>query len=128
VMRNNDPKAHYVKGCLMPTRAFGDLRLKHKEFNFHSFSPELGYRRPIPQYSANYISHKPEIKVHQITDKDEWLILASDGLWDELKRKEAAEIVAKKGSKTQKEICYALFNEALEHVSKKEGLSRDFIA
>lgn len=31
----------------MPTRSFGDLRLKKAEFNFHNFSPELGYRKPI---------------------------------------------------------------------------------
>jgi hypothetical protein len=32
----------------MPTRAFGDFRLKKAEFNFHNFDPELGYRKPIP--------------------------------------------------------------------------------
>ena len=48
VCKGNDNKACYVKGSLMPTRAFGDFRLKKSEFNFHNFSPDLGYRRPIP--------------------------------------------------------------------------------
>ena len=49
----------------MPTRSFGDLRLKHGEFNFHNYSPELGYRGPIPRenYSGSYISHLPDTQV-----------------------------------------------------------------
>ncbi len=43
-------------------------------------------------YTGPYISHMPEIQVHELTQDDEWLILASDGLWDEVKRKEAAKI------------------------------------
>jgi hypothetical protein len=33
----------------MPSRAIGDFRLKRPEFNFHNYSIELGYRRPIPR-------------------------------------------------------------------------------
>ena len=46
----------------MPTRALGDLRLKLDEFNFHNYSPELGYRRPHPKenYTGPYISHHPD--------------------------------------------------------------------
>ena len=29
--------ACYVKGKLQPTRAFGDLRLKHDEYNSHDY-------------------------------------------------------------------------------------------
>ena len=55
--------ACYVKGNLQPTRAFGDLRLKHDEFNSHDYRLEHGYRRPIPydNYSGNYITHVPEV-------------------------------------------------------------------
>lgn len=31
--KRGDNKACYVMGCLMPSRSFGDLRLKHNEFN-----------------------------------------------------------------------------------------------
>ena len=27
----------FVKGCLQPTKSFGDYRLKYHEFNFHTF-------------------------------------------------------------------------------------------
>jgi pyruvate dehydrogenase phosphatase len=35
VCKKGDPKACYVKGSIMPTRAIGDLRLKDRDFNFH---------------------------------------------------------------------------------------------
>lgn len=35
VCARGDPKACYVKGAIMPTRAIGDLRLKDRDFNFH---------------------------------------------------------------------------------------------
>ena len=37
VCKRGDSKACYVKGGLMPSRALGDFRLKHKEFNFLTF-------------------------------------------------------------------------------------------
>jgi len=61
VCKRGNPKACYVKGGLMPSRAFGDLRLKYREFNFHEFSREQGYRVPIPTYTGPYITHKPDI-------------------------------------------------------------------
>lgn len=81
----------------MPSRAFGDFRLKHDDFNFHYFSPELGYRRPIAKenYNGPYITHKPDVQVFDLTERDQFLVLASDGLWDELNRKESARILSK---------------------------------
>ena len=61
VCRRDDEKACYVKGNLMPTRALGDLRLKHNEFNQHMHPVELGYRRPIPKFAGPYITHEPDI-------------------------------------------------------------------
>jgi len=81
-----NPKACYVKGGIMPTRSIGDLRLKKKEFNFHDFAPEYGYLKPIPNFTGPYITSEPDVQVHKLTDKDKYLVLASDGLWDEVKR------------------------------------------
>ena len=61
VCKRGDPKACYVKGGLMPTRALGDLRLKMSEFNFHNFSRDLGYRNPIPNFNGPYITHEPDV-------------------------------------------------------------------
>lgn len=73
----------------MPSRAFGDLRLKHDEFNFHNYPPEHGYRQPIPKanYTGGYISHVPDVQVFDLTENDKFLVIATDGLWDEFDRK-----------------------------------------
>ena len=83
----------YVKGGLQPTRSFGDFRLKHREFNFHNYSEDLGYRLPIPVFSGPYISSVPDIQVHELTSEDKYLILASDGLWNYFPSKNTATLV-----------------------------------
>jgi hypothetical protein len=45
----------------MPSRAIGDLRLKKKEFNFHDFEMQNGYRKPIEKFTGPYISGDPDI-------------------------------------------------------------------
>ena len=94
----SDEMSCYVKQMRAPTRALGDLQLKHAEFNFHSNMPSLGYVEVIPKnnFSGPYINHLPDIMVHTLTDKDKYLILASDGLWDEINRKESAKILSQK--------------------------------
>lgn len=133
-MRCRGEGACYVKGSLMPTRAFGDLRLKDSKYNFHNHPTDLGYRQPIPKahYSGGYISYEPDIQVFDLTEKDRFLILASDGLWDEFDRKTSAKIVSdlKSGGKYEvnsKTVAAQLMNECLTVVSKKHGVSRDFI-
>lgn len=123
----------------MPTRAFGDLRLKHDEFNFHYGMEEHGYRRPIPKenYSGPYINHLPDIMVHDLTPEDKFLVLASDGLWDELNRKESAQIISKHLKKLNAEskdkeldhkvVCQVLMDSALENAAKKNGVSREWM-
>ena len=76
----------------MPTRSFGDMRLKHKDFNFHTMPPDLGYRKVIPQFTGPYVSHAPDIMIHELNPQDEWLVIGSDGLWDEVKRPKVAEV------------------------------------
>lgn len=133
----------------MPSRAFGDVRLKHADFNFHYYSPELGYRRPIPKenYSGPYINHLPDVQVFDLTERDAYLVLATDGLWDELNRKESARICTKHeqelkvkaaantgsnqdqndGKLDTKKLCAVLMGNALEHAAQKNGISRDFL-
>ncbi len=37
-------------------------------------------------FTGPYITHKPDIKIFELNDNDKYLILASDGLWDELNK------------------------------------------
>jgi serine/threonine protein phosphatase PrpC len=56
------------------------------------------------------------------------LVLASDGLWDEISRKEAAVIASKPGNDTEmKKLAGSFFEEAIKNVSKKRGVSREFL-
>ncbi|ETV71602.1 hypothetical protein H257_13064 [Aphanomyces astaci] len=89
-------EACYVKGGLQPTRALGDFAFKYEEFNTFPLGPKhKGGGRFIPQpYTPPYVLAVPEIQVHTLTDADHFLILGSDGLWDDLSNEEAVKIVA----------------------------------
>lgn len=54
----------------MPTKAIGDFRLKHSEFNFHNFPPDLGYRKPIPKFTGPYVTAEPDIQIFDLTKND----------------------------------------------------------
>jgi serine/threonine protein phosphatase PrpC len=58
-----------VQGVLATSRSFGDRRLK------------------------TYVTAEPEVKTRQLQDGDDFLILASDGVWDVLSSQEAVDIV-----------------------------------
>jgi len=62
-----------VEGVLAVTRAIGDRRLK------------------------KYVSAVPEIKRRKIQEGDQFLILATDGVWDVLSSQEACEVVLTSG-------------------------------
>ena len=64
-----------------------------RDFNFHKFNEELGYRLPIPVFSGPYISAKPDIQVHELSPQDKFIIMGTDGLWDNVKKKDTAKIV-----------------------------------
>lgn len=111
----------------MPSTAIGDFRLKYPEFNFHQFERGSDFRVPIPTFTGPYISHKPDIQVFDLTKDDELLILATDGLWDEIKRKETGKIIS---GNNDDEVPHpkALLEAALNHVTKEKGVSRDYLA
>jgi len=71
----------------------------------------------------------PDVQVYDIAENDAFLVLASDGLWDEMNRKEAAK-VASKLSKSEEysldknSLNKQLMGDALEHAAKSHGISR----
>jgi len=64
-----------------------------RQFNFHNYSEQMGYRLPIPVYSGPYISPKPDIRVRELGPDDRYIILATDGLWDNFPKKQTVELV-----------------------------------
>ncbi|CAM9785929.1 unnamed protein product, partial [Ectocarpus fasciculatus] len=90
------PASCYVKGRLQPTRSFGDAYLKYPEFNGKEGTHRSAGRFLPPPYTPPYITAEPEISVHEIDQSnDDFVILASDGLWDHVTNLEAVEIVRK---------------------------------
>lgn len=122
------PKACYVKNNLMCTRCFGDYYLKYKEFHEHSFSSIYGYRRPYPAFNGPYITHSPEIITIPLTKADKFILLGSDGLWDEISKEEAATIIKENAQHpeqiSQKIIDYAISKIAQNHSMSVENLMK----
>jgi pyruvate dehydrogenase phosphatase len=88
------PTACYTKGRLQPTRSFGDLYLKHSEFNAPP-GDSLRNRFVQPPYTPPYITAQPELSVVPAdAERDLFVVLASDGLWDAVDSQEAVDLVA----------------------------------
>jgi len=69
-------------GVLMPTRAFGDFKLKWPVDRIRRY---FGTQHILKNYKTPpYLTAKPEVTHHVLTPRDKFLILASDGLWDQM--------------------------------------------
>lgn len=79
-----------VKGIIQVSRSIGDAYLKTPEFNRAPLLPK--FRLPH-SFSKQILSPEPSIFIHEINSRDEFLIFASDGLWEHLSNEEAVDIV-----------------------------------
>ncbi|PWA56264.1 Protein phosphatase 2C [Artemisia annua] len=79
-----------VKGLIQISRSIGDVYLKKAEFNraplYAKFRLREPFRRPI-------LSSDPSVSVHQLEPHDQFIIFASDGLWEHFTNQEAVDIV-----------------------------------
>ncbi|KAJ1731117.1 hypothetical protein LPJ61_002687 [Coemansia biformis] len=89
-----------VLGALMPTRAFGDCRYKWPLEAQQDLFPVLysrGHRyatTPSDYATPPYVTAKPVIVKHQLSDSDKFIVIASDGLYDQLSDAEVVDTVA----------------------------------
>lgn len=124
IVHQSSATAWYVKRRLMPTRAFGDLHLKHQEFNNPlNLSRQHGFKSRIDPWNGPYITHVPEINVFDISDKTKGYVLASDGLWDEMKARDVAMKFSQNPSINPQKFVDRLMQDALEHAAATNGLS-----
>ena len=49
---------------------------------------------PFEKFHKAYVDHEPDIEVHDLSERDRWLILATDGMWNHMKRVDVAEYVS----------------------------------
>lgn len=83
-----------MKGRLQPTRSLGDFRLKFEEFNNPGQQPtDKGFAEKIKNFKGPYISATPDQKVFKLEKGERFLVMGSDGLWDELTKDDIAKVV-----------------------------------
>ncbi|XP_010935169.1 probable protein phosphatase 2C 60 [Elaeis guineensis] len=79
-----------VKGLIQVTRSIGDVYLKKAEFNREPLYAKFRLREP---FKRPILSSEPSISVQPLQPQDQFLIFASDGLWEHLSNQEAVDIV-----------------------------------
>lgn len=79
-----------VKGLIQISRSIGDVYLKKAEFNREPLYVKFRLREPLKR---PILSAEPSISVLELQPNDQFLIFASDGLWEHLKNEEAVDIV-----------------------------------
>ncbi|KAG8369957.1 hypothetical protein BUALT_Bualt14G0068300 [Buddleja alternifolia] len=78
-----------VKGKLKVTRAFGVGYLKKKDMN----DALMGILRVRNLISPPYISLRPSLSVHEVSNSDHFVVLGSDGLFDFFTNDEVVKLV-----------------------------------
>ncbi|XP_044469467.1 probable protein phosphatase 2C 60 [Mangifera indica] len=79
-----------VKGLIQISRSIGDIYLKKAEYNkeplYAKFRLSESFKKPI-------LSSEPSISTLELQPHDQFVIFASDGLWEHLTNQEAVDIV-----------------------------------
>ncbi|XP_057517540.1 probable protein phosphatase 2C 28 isoform X2 [Amaranthus tricolor] len=105
-----------VKGLIQVSKSIGDVYLKKPEFNreplFSKFRLREPFKRPI-------LSADPSILTHELQPHDQFVIFASDGLWEHLTNQEAVDIVQ---NNPRNGIARRLVKTALQEAAKKREM------
>uniref|UniRef100_A0A7S2XAZ7 PPM-type phosphatase domain-containing protein n=1 Tax=Lotharella oceanica TaxID=641309 RepID=A0A7S2XAZ7_9EUKA len=121
----NEPDVLYrnrVKGRLEPTRAFGDG--KYKMMEYFNFYPRLTQRYSQSGWTPPYVTAVPDVSHRTINSSTEFLVLACDGLFQDLTSQEVVESVgeylqAAKEQKTDHNAASWLTEKALRASASK---------
>ncbi|XVF59841.1 hypothetical protein PTKIN_Ptkin07bG0307900 [Pterospermum kingtungense] len=105
-----------VKGLIQVSRSIGDVYLKKPEFNREPLYQKFRLREP---FTKPILSSEPSVSVHELQPHDQFLIFASDGLWEHLTNQDAVDIVQnhpRNGSARR------LIKAALQEAAKKREM------
>nr|GMC62601.1 probable protein phosphatase 2C 60 [Ipomoea batatas] len=105
-----------VKGLIQVSRSIGDLYLKKAEYNKEPLYAKFRLREP---FDRPILSSEPSISVHELEPHDQFLIFASDGLWEHLSNQEAVDIVQ---NGTRNGSARRLVKAALQEAAKKREM------
>lgn len=72
------------------SRSIGDVYLKKTEYNRQPLYAKFRLREP---FKKPILSSDPTISVHELQPDDQFVIFASDGLWEHLSNQEAVDLV-----------------------------------
>uniref|UniRef100_M8BF71 protein-serine/threonine phosphatase n=1 Tax=Aegilops tauschii TaxID=37682 RepID=M8BF71_AEGTA len=101
----------------MVSRSIGDVYLKKPEYSldplFRQIGPVIALKRPA-------LSAEPQIHVRKLKPNDQFIIFASDGLWEHLSDDAAVQIVFKN---PRTGIANRLVRAALKEATKKREVS-----
>ncbi|KAF3433815.1 hypothetical protein FNV43_RR24918 [Rhamnella rubrinervis] len=109
-------KVWRVKGLIQISRSIGDAYLKKAEFNREPLLAK--FRLPEP-FRTPILKAEPTILVQKLYPEDQFLIFASDGLWEQLSNQEAVDIVQ---SCPRNGIAKKLVKAALREAAKKREM------
>ncbi|KAI7726441.1 hypothetical protein M8C21_021351, partial [Ambrosia artemisiifolia] len=93
-----------------------DVYLKKAEFNREPLYAKFRLRDPIRR---PILTADPSISMHEIQPTDQFIIFASDGLWEHLNNQEAVDIVQ---NHPRKGIARRLIKTALQEAAKKREM------
>ncbi|XP_057461607.1 probable protein phosphatase 2C 38 isoform X1 [Actinidia eriantha] len=109
-------KVWHAKGLIQVSRSIGDAYLKKAEFNKEPFLAKFRLPEPFPK---PILSAEPSICIRKLHPKDQFLILASDGLWEHLSNQETVDIV---NNCPRSGIARRLVKAALQVAAKKREM------
>ncbi|XP_052187937.1 probable protein phosphatase 2C 38 isoform X2 [Diospyros lotus] len=105
-----------VKGLIQVSRSIGDAYLKKAEFNQEPLLPKFLLPEP---FDKPILTAEPSILVQRVYPEDQFLIFASDGLWEQLSNQEAVDIVH---NCPRNGIARRLIEAALKEAAKKREM------
>ncbi|XP_073018324.1 probable protein phosphatase 2C 38 isoform X2 [Primulina eburnea] len=105
-----------VKGLIQVSRSIGDAYLKKQEFNRVPLLPKFRLREP---FEKPILLAEPSILVQKLYPEDQFLIFASDGLWEHLSNQEAVDLV---NSSPRNGVARKLVKAALQEAAKKREM------
>ncbi|KAL6531913.1 hypothetical protein OROMI_028276 [Orobanche minor] len=105
-----------VKGLIQISRSIGDVYLKKPEYNREPLYQKFRLREP---FKRPVLSADPSITVQQLLHHDQFIIFASDGLWEHLTNQEAVDLVQ---NRPRNGSARRLVKKALQEAAKKREM------